>query len=172
VEGLRLAWAPVPPSRPARRKIAWELLRTLLDGVGVPDAVLTNPCPRCGGAHGPVRLDDDRWLAAVTYAGATAVVGILPRDGVEGLALDAEPLYDPVREAAGGIPGGVRRWVRVEAALKADGRGLAVEPATVEIIDVDDDRWIARFPGRAPVNGSDVDGPAGIIVCAAAVTVA
>ena len=172
MEGLRLAWAPVPPSRPGRRKIAWDLLCALLADAGAPDVVLTNPCPRCGEPHGPVQVDDDRWLAAVTYAGATAVVGILPRAGGDRFALDAEPLHDPVREAAGGIPGGVRRWVRVEAALKADGRGLAVEPATVAIIDVDDDHWIARFPGRAPVEGADTDGPPGILVCAAAVTAA
>ena len=52
-------------------------------------------------------------------------------------AIDAELETDPVRDAAGlnGILGArsgvrVRDWVRVEAALKADGRGLRVDPGS------------------------------------------
>jgi len=171
VEGLRLAWGPVPPGRIARREAAWALLRTLLAEAGAPEVVLTNPCPRCGGAHGPVQLRGAPWWAAVTYAGATAVVGILPRDAADGFALDAEPLHDPVREAAGGIPGGLRRWVRAEAALKADGRGLAVDAASVAIAGDDGDRWVARLPGTARVvHGAEVEGPPGVLVCAAVLT--
>ncbi len=172
MDGLRLAWGRVPVDRAARRSVAWALLRTLLADAGAPDAVLTNPCPTCGGPHGPVQVDDKRWFASVTYAGATAVVGILPRAGAAGFALDAEPLHDSVREAAGGAPGGLRRWVRVEAALKTTGFGLRVDPASIELVEDHDDRWTARIPGAAHiVHGADVDGPAATLVCAAVVAV-
>lgn len=169
MEGLRLAWGPVPPGRLARREAAWALLRTLLVDAGAPEVVLTNPCPRCGGPHGPVQVQGAPWRAAVAYAGATAVVGILPRDAAAAFALDAEPLHDPVREAAGGAPGGLRRWVRAEASLKARGSGLRIDPASVDIVDLDDEHWVATIPG-APfaVRGRDVDGPPAVLVCAAA----
>lgn len=173
MDGLRLAWARVPASRPDRRTVAWALLRGLLADAGMPHAVLTNPCPRCGGPHGPVRVDDERWFAAVTYAGATALVGILPRAGAAGFALDAEPVHDSVREAAGGAPGGLRRWVRVEAALKATGLGLRVDPASVHVIARDDGaEWSASVPDEArqgvvTARGQDLSGPPGILLCAA-----
>ncbi len=168
MEGLRLAWGSVPPGRIARRAAAWELLRSLLADAGAPDAVLTNPCPHCGGPHGPVQVHGAPWWAAVTYAGATAVVGILPRDAADAFALDAEPLHDPVREAAGGAPGGLRRWVRAEASLKALGWGLRIDPASIDAADLDDERWAAKIPG-APltVRGRDLDGPPAVLVCAA-----
>lgn len=170
MEGLRLAWARVPVSRPDRRTLAWALLRGLLADAGSPSAVLTNPCPRCGGPHGPVRVEDAAWRAGVTYAGGLALVGIVPGGG-GGFALDAEPLYDTVREAAGGVPGGVRRWVRVEAALKAVGAGLRIDSASVVLDEsTDETDWLAHVPETAAVvHGSDVGGPPGILLCAAMV---
>ena len=51
---LRLRWAPAPRAggRAQRRAVAWMLLRELAGG----DIGIDNPCPRCGGPHGPVRL--------------------------------------------------------------------------------------------------------------------
>lgn len=173
MEGLRLAWAPVPSSRDGRRTVAWGLLQGLLADAGTPSAELTNPCPTCGGPHGPVQVDDKRWFASVTYAGATAVVGILPRAGTAGFALDAEPLHDSVREAAGGAPGGLRRWVRVEAALKTTGFGLRVDPASIHVVARDDSSvWSAHVPdeaqqGLVAARGEDLSGPPGILLCAA-----
>lgn len=64
-----------------------------------------------------------------------------------GFAIDAEPFDDAVREAAGGAPGGLLRWVRTEAVLKADGRGLRVDPAAVVFVSEDDGgaAWTARL---------------------------
>lgn len=98
------------------------------------------------------------WLASVSYAGTIAVVAVHPRVHragfvPTGLGIDAEPLEDAVRNAAGGAPGGLLRWVRTEAALKADGRGLRIDPAHVEIAETIDG-WRARVPGRdCPVTG-------------------
>lgn len=170
MEGLRLAWAPAPSSRDGRRAVAWGLIRDLLRAEAVTEVRLTNPCPQCGGPHGPVRVEDAAWRAGVTYAGRFAVVGVVPGAG-GGFAVDAEPLHDTVREAAGGVPGGVRRWVRVEAALKAVGTGLRIDAASVRLEEsADGARWFADVPGVATtVHGVDLDGPPGILLSAAVV---
>lgn len=116
--------------------------------------------------------------ASVTYAGAFAIVALSPAVAV---GVDAELHHDARREVAGlqGVLGAgtepdVRDWVRVEAALKADGRGLRVEPSSVRVhlgdTDVLPRRWTAGVPGRAlPITGWDLTGPAGVLVSAAVV---
>lgn len=169
MDGLRLAWATVPTAlggRAARRDVAWRLARGLLAERGYPDAVLSNPCPRCGRAHGPVQVSGAPWRAAVAYAGTLAIVGVYP-DATLGFAIDAEPLVDPVRDAAGGVPGGLLRWVRVEAVLKADGRGLRVDPETVDLTERVGG-WTGRIPGTVgTIDGWEPEGPPGMLVSAA-----
>lgn len=170
MSAVRLAWAPVPAGTP-RREIAWGLLREL-----VPGALLSNPCPRCGGPHGPVRVEGAEVAASVTYAGDHAIVGVVALSQATALGIDAELAVDPQRDAAGlsgvlgeGRPADVRAWTRVEAALKADGRGLRVDPALVEVTE-GVGNWTARVPGRAvEVSGFDLAGPPGTIVSAAVV---
>ncbi|MFG6504423.1 chemotaxis protein CheY [Microbacterium sp. P05] len=170
-ETVHLVWAAVADGDD-RRDVAWSLIRTL-----VPAARISNPCPFCGGPHGPVRLDDAPLLASVTYAGVYAIVGLTARANASRLGIDAEPLVDGVRDRAGltgvlgrGRPADVRAWTRVEAALKADGRGLRIEPAEVEVTR-GASGWAARVPGRyAPLSGFDLTGPPGIVVSAALVT--
>lgn len=156
----RIARRAVPDGAP-RREVAWALVREL---AGV-DVELSNPCPRCGGAHGPVRVDGPPMLAAVAYAvrrgsGETvAVAAVVDAAGVDSgaatLGIDAEFVVDAVRDAAGGVPD-VRRWVRVEAALKADRRGLEVDPDAV-VIRRGGHGWSATVPGSDhSVLGSDV----------------
>lgn len=189
--GLQIAYARAPVmQRAARRQAAWGLLRGLLAGAGHEDPVLSNPCPRCGGPHGPVLLAEADgtplpWLAGVAYAGGYAVAAVHPRGAgagaVTAFAIDAEPLVDAVRDAAGGAPGGILRWVRTEAVLKARARGLRIDPADVEIaeaqtadVDLADlapGWWRARVAG-APARfvGAEPSGalvPPGILVSVA-----
>lgn len=171
---VRLAWERVAPGTP-RRETAWRLLREL-----APGARLSNPCPRCGGDHGPVRLDGGELgaevEASVTYAGDFAIVGIVARSAASALGIDAETGTDPQRDAAGlggilgeGRPADLRTWTRVEAALKADGRGLRVDAALVEVTE-HEHGWTARVPDRsAPLDGVDLEGPPGILVSAAVI---
>jgi 4'-phosphopantetheinyl transferase len=155
-----------------RREVAWSLLRDL-----VPGAALTNVCARCGGPHGAVRVAGAEVAASVTYAGRFAIVGVVSSDEADALGIDAELAVDEQRDAAGltGVLGpghdvDVRAWTRVESALKADGRGLRVDPALVEVTTREAGGWIARVPDRAePVIGCDLDGPAGVLVSAAIV---
>ncbi|WP_349428546.1 chemotaxis protein CheY [Microbacterium sp. LWS13-1.2] len=165
---LQLAWKVVPNGA-ARRDVAWDLLREML----APGAELSNPCARCGGPHGPVRTTDGSARPAVAYASGVAVAAVASR-GPGTFAIDAEVETDPVRDAAGlnGILGArsgvrLRDWVRVEAALKADGRGLRVDPGTVAVAPVGGQRWRAVVPGGPVIGGWDIGGPPGLVISAA-----
>jgi 4'-phosphopantetheinyl transferase len=164
---IRIAWREVArPGRDARRAVAWYLVRELAG----QDAAIDNRCPRCGGPHGPVTLSDSPYLASVTYAvggGRTvAIAGVIPGTDAAAFGLDAEPADREPGDALG-RPASVRDWVRVEAALKADRRGLRVDAASV-VVHADPPTWRAEVPGRPDVlRGIDLDGPDGIAVSAA-----
>lgn len=165
---VRLAWAPVPPGTP-RRETAWATLRSLL-----PDGVeLTQVCSRCGGPHGPIAVAGAPARVSVAYAGVFAIVAVADERVVSALGIDAELEVDPVRDAAGlaGVLGpgsspSVRAWTRVEAALKADGRGLRVDPARVRV-DGDGEGWSAHVDGGGVFAGWDATGPDGVLVSVA-----
>jgi 4'-phosphopantetheinyl transferase len=168
--GVRIAWRAVADGMP-RRDVAWELLRERLP----PGAAIDNPCPRCGGPHGPVRIRGARAVASVTYAGGRAIVALCAGEDAAGLravGIDAEPVQDARRDAAGlaGVLGpgeaSVRTWTRVEAALKADGRGLRIDPATVRI-EEHPGGWTARVPDGEPVIGWDAAGPDDLVISVA-----
>lgn len=165
---VRLAWAVVPEGE-ERRAVAWEVLRGML----APGARLTNPCPRCGGPHGPIQTTDAAARPAIAYAGATAVIAVAEA-GPGRFAIDAESERDQTRDAAGldgvlgtGRSATLRDWVRVEASLKADGRGLRVDPAAVRVTATGTSTWVAAVPGGDAVEGWDLEGPPGIVVSAA-----
>ncbi len=172
---IRLGWA-VAADRDSRRETAWRLLRDLIGQSGIR---LSNRCPRCGGDHGPVELEGAAVTASVSYAAEWAVVALAPAEAGS-MGVDAEPEVDTRRDRAGldGVLGAgsasARDWVRVEAALKADRRGLRIEPGAVHILGgTGTDQgagasWRARVPGRADaVLGWDLTGPPGILVSAA-----
>lgn len=175
---IRVGWATVA-DRDSRREAAWRLVRDL---IGEPGIRITNACPRCGADHGPVQIERAAVTASVSYAAEWAVVAIASA-GAGVVGVDAEPESDARRERAGmtGVlgaePASVRDWVRVEAALKADRRGLRVEPGLVRVTCVDGDSpaanasgaaWHAIVPGRGDViSGWDLDGPPGLLVSAA-----
>ncbi len=159
---LALAWAPVPPGTP-RRDVAWRLVRELAG----PGVTIANPCPRCGGPHGPVVLVGDDRRASVSYSGALAFAAVAPR-AVAALGLDAEPADRDRAGADLGAPATVRDWVRVEAVLKADGRGLSLDPADVGVKRDADGRLTARIGVRGAVfRVADLVGPPGHLVSAA-----
>jgi 4'-phosphopantetheinyl transferase len=102
-------------------------------------------CADCGGDHGrpEVETTDGRVLGASVSHTDTATFAAVSR-GIVGI--DAEPLlgapdrFVAIREVTGrdedAAPdgdGALRVWTAVEAVLKADGRGLAVDPRTVSL---------------------------------------
>jgi 4'-phosphopantetheinyl transferase len=169
--GISVQWAPVPPGT-ARRGIAWGLLRTL---VGEPDASITSACPHCGGPHGPVRIDGAGAVASVSYAGGFAIVCLAEETVAASVGVDAEAVSDPRRNATAmrgiihpGRSSSLREWTRVEAVLKADGRGLRVDPAAVALTE-GNGQWNAMIAGSdRRFIGWDVAGPPGILVSIAA----
>lgn len=125
----------------AGRMLLTDLL-TRRFGTGTVD---TGACPVCGGDHGPPVVHGVDARASVSYADSRAGGLVVAAVGeVARLGLDVEPeLTDSPaeRERADDlgrlldVPAGraVRRWTQVEAVLKADGRGLRVDPSLVRI---------------------------------------
>jgi len=110
--------------RDALREIAAEIV-----GADPADVTVRARCATCGGAHGRPVLGGSRALdglhASVAHAGDAVVVAV-SADGPIGI--DAEPRD---REAPPGMT--LAEWVRIEAVLKADGRGLLVDPSLVRV---------------------------------------
>ncbi len=170
---VQIAWVDVAEGVP-RRERAWDLVRAVLREAGSPPVILSQRCAQCGGPHGPVQTTPAHWRVSVAYAAGWAIVAVAPAAAVRAIGIDAEPWDDPRREAAGWrglLADGTRgalAWTRVEAALKADGRALRVDPALVRVRE-EDAGWIATIPGgAAPVRGIDVVGPDGVAVSVAA----
>lgn len=128
-------------------------------GVRAESIEVTAVCERCGAEHGRPRLHwpDAAWPPPTASLASCAdlVVAAIARAGTA-VGVDVEPGRVPreadvdrrraVVELLGGTQrSAIRRWVRAEAVLKADGRGLRVEPGRVAFDD-DRDRASARLP--------------------------
>ena len=129
---VHVSVVPVAPSadRPARTTAGRAALRALaadLVGADPADVTVRARCATCGGEHGRPVLGGSRALdglhASVAHAGDAVVVAV-STDGPIGI--DAEPRG---RQTPPGTTLG--EWVRIEAVLKADGRGLRVDPSRV-----------------------------------------
>lgn len=170
---VEVAWQEVAAGAD-RRATAWRLLGRLLPR----DAVLGNACPRCGAPHGPVAVTGAPFAASVSYAGGFAVVAAAARRDVSALGVDAEAVADGHRGEPGlaavlGLSSAtLTDWTRVEAVLKADGRGLRVDPGRVRV-QASAHGWTARVPAddglSRPVayRGWEVAGPPGLAISVA-----
>lgn len=160
----------------ARRLRGRRLLRAAATALWdvAAEPVVTARCPTCGGDHGrPVVSDPPsgrRLTGSVTHAGSATLVALGPTT----VGIDAEPLVgDPsrfvaIREVCGrsaaDIADGVealRLWTAIEAVLKADGRGLDVDPRRVSVDGAAGTTgataWIDDGP-RFALRGTVVDG--------------
>lgn len=137
------------PPRRAEFVTGRALVRALLADAfpGAEVAVTSAPCPRCGEPHGGVvasgaRPQDTRHagaVASVAHAEGLVVAAVAP-GRVRHLGVDLEPAraeHDRLADLAALIGGppedALRRWTLIEAVLKADGRGLQVDPAEVRL---------------------------------------
>ncbi len=133
-------------ARTAAGRAALRALAAELVGADPADVTVRARCATCGGAHGRPVLGGSRALdglhASVAHAGETVVVAVSP-DGPIGI--DAEPRG---RAAPPGMT--LAGWVWIEAVLKADGRGLAVDPARMRFADDAHGivAWIEGEPAR------------------------
>lgn len=168
--GIRIAWRAVP-ARSSRRDTSRALLAEMLPGAG-----FVSRCPLCGGDHGRIRVEGEDAEAAdaavsVSYVPGWAVVAVTrehARIGVDAAPADAAGLDRVLPGAAD-----ARAWARAEAVLKADGRGLAVDPARVSVHE-STDGWCARIIDRpdgrhstTEWRGWDLDGPEGVVAAVA-----
>ncbi len=198
--GIRLAWREVPADS-ARRAVSRALLAEL-----VPGARFRSRCPACGGDHGSIHVEGSDAAVSVSYVEGWAVA--VAAWGHERVGLDAVPvdagglervlpalvpagpadLASSARgawaDASGSSAAPARAWARVEAVLKADGRGLTVDARRVDVRG-DGGTWVARIlpsasRGRSPADagdaaearsrewhGWDLDGPANVVLAVA-----
>lgn len=157
---VEVRWRRVPAGA-VRRDVSRALLSELL-----PGASFVARCARCGGAHGRLRVTRADAAVSVSYVDGWAFVATA--SGPARLGLDAVPAAAPGLERV--LPGAdARTWARVEAVLKADGRGLALDPASVRFRDPipDGADWAARIGDGPALTGWDVEGPAGVVLAVA-----
>ena len=111
------------------------LLRELaaeLTGLPLESITVTAACPDCGREHGQPRVDGV--FVSLSHAGGVTVAAASADAPV---GIDIEPRDAPperlaaIHDVAGGDD--LAHWTRVEAVLKADGRGLRVDPRAVGI---------------------------------------
>ncbi|WP_150958688.1 4'-phosphopantetheinyl transferase family protein [Microbacterium testaceum] len=185
--GIRVAWREIPAGA-VRRDVSRALLRELL-----PDARFLSRCGACGGDHGRVHVEGADAAVSVSYADGWAVVAVAwghGSIGVDAVSADAVgiervlPSEADLRPAGAAASAQARMWARVEAVLKADGRGLAVDPRDVEVT-LDGAEWSARvrssLSGGASARegggaegrdrmwrGWDLHGPDGVVLAVAA----
>lgn len=174
-------------TRAERSAAAWTLVGRLLRDVA-PDVVpgppsspaVTRRCARCGStSHGkpevPVALAAGWHVSVSTTDGRVAAA--LSDDGpvgvdVESISAAARPetvavaLHPAERRTLGSLAdaAAARRlaatWARKEAALKATGDGLALDPATILLTAPDDARGGPGGPGLS----GEPDGSPGVLV--------
>jgi 4'-phosphopantetheinyl transferase len=130
-ERARIAVDPHPERFLAGRMLLRELAAELT-GRDPASTTVTAACPDCGLEHGGPRVDG--LFVSLSHAGefvvaaasATGPVGV-DAERRDGGADRVAALHD----VAGGDS--LEHWTRVEAVLKADGRGLRVDPREVGI---------------------------------------
>lgn len=162
--------ATPPVDRTRRTEAGRVVLRALvgrLAAIEPREVVIEARCPDCGAPHGrPVVMGPDAAKTirvSLAYAGTAivAAVSVESAIGVDaelrstGTTPDAARRDAARREAVRSISGTdsdsvdpLIRWTRIEAVLKADGRGLRVDPSAVAFI-ADTDRLRATVAGGA-----------------------
>ncbi|HWH97717.1 MAG TPA: 4-phosphopantetheinyl transferase [Pseudolysinimonas sp.] len=116
------------------------LLRRLvaeMTGEAPADVEVTAVCPDCDIEHGKPLAGAPGLHVSLSHT-ADLVVAAASWDGAIGVDVEARQLTATLLRAIGSVAGeaSLEHWTRVEAILKADGRGLRVDPSTVSIADV------------------------------------
>ncbi len=134
-EGVRIAWARTAPDD--RRETGRALIRALAAELAPgADPRIEQRCPVCGGPHGRPLLPHAPLRASAAYADPWVVVAVAREQDAEAVGIDVE-LEGSAPELsllfAPEDPPDLRGWTAIEAALKADGRGLMIPPDQVRL---------------------------------------
>ncbi|MGJ0390830.1 hypothetical protein [Microbacterium sp. CGR1] len=145
------------------------LISALVQSIRGPGEVLLDSrCHRCGGEHGRPRTAEVS--LSVSHSGDLVVVAAAAGTAPLGVDIEAWSAAGRVSELGSLFPVGaapdVAGWTRVEAAVKADGRGFEVDPSAVIMHDgprdVHPQAWSAALPGRATrIEVATLSGPPG-----------
>lgn len=116
------------------------LLATLVPEAASGAGFIESVCDQCGGDHGRPRVAGAPFAVSVSYAGDMVAAAVASTDSASAVGIDIERRTsvddDPLNELAGlfapRTPPGLREWTEIEAAVKADGRGLRIPPSDVE----------------------------------------
>lgn len=146
---IELRLVPLDTSRDDGFRLGRALLRETaarLTSQPADEIVITAICPDCGGNHGKPTTSLGIFVSLSRCAGA--IVAVASRVGPIGV--DVEPV-DGAAGREGAIRAltghaSVRHWTHVEAVLKADGRGLRVDPSLVSVRG--DEATVADRPTR------------------------
>ena len=168
----RERWTRLVQPRDATAYLELHLLarREIGRQVGVPAAALRfdRACPDCGRQHGVPRLLDDHGLHLSLSRSGSVVALALSRSGPVGVDVDQVggtqfsgyedvALHADERDQTASGFADATTWVRKEAALKALGVGLRVDPTTFA---APPRRGRPRMvPGMPPVTVVDLDVP-------------
>ena len=124
------------------RGLAGELL-----GIAADEVALSATCADCGGPHGAPVIAGTDLRVSLSHADGLAVA-VARRGAAVGVDVERSVLPAERLAAIGTLTGraSVRHWTRVEAVLKADGRGLRVDPSLVvidtEVASLGGDRYV------------------------------
>lgn len=174
----------------AGRSLLADLIEELTD---VADLGFTTTCERCGADHGRPRLERAPVEVSLSYAGSVVAVAAARQTDAAAVGVDIErepsegpltPLRDLERLFAPAEAPDTQGWTLIEAALKADGRGVTVDLAQVKVGEIGTGRLrgsrAVRIPSRdsgdagvdAGVDAGAIAGPSGFVLSAAMVPAA
>ena len=148
------------------------LIRTLVVGLGGGDDVpLDSSCAGCGEDHAAPRTPG--FVLSVSHAEDLVAVAVSRGSAPLGVDLERNSAEDRVAELGPMFPAGsapdLAGWTRIEAAVKADGRGVEIDPNTVRLEPARSVPpaagplvWSAVLPGRrSPLQVATLPGPDG-----------
>ncbi|MFS0733932.1 hypothetical protein ABC304_03310 [Microbacterium sp. 1P10UB] len=133
-------------------------------------------CTTCGEDHGRPRAVGAPLALSVAYAGPLVVAAAARREEVGAVGVDVERESGAV-DLSGLAPAGASGlvgWTRIEAVLKADGRGIRLDPGEVRIDPTAPGPLLrqatARLPGRDKgIEVATVTGPAAHLLSVAVI---
>lgn len=155
----------------AGRALIRELVRRIR---GSDEVRLSSRCARCGADHGRPRsagvslsVSHAEDLVVVAATAGSTLLGV----DVEQAAADGR-LDGLGRLFPDGSAPDLAAWTRIEAAVKADGRGFEIEPSEVLLgpssDGVEPRVWSAALPGRLePLEVTTLVGPPGYVLSVA-----
>ncbi|WEK62190.1 MAG: hypothetical protein P0Y60_05400 [Candidatus Microbacterium colombiense] len=157
------------------RALIRDLVRRLGGG---PLVALDSTCVRCGDHHAVPRTAG--FVISVSHAGDLVVVGVAKGSALLGVDVEAAAADSRVAElgpmfAPRPAPD-LAEWTRIEASIKADGRGVSIDPGAVRLspvptqasLGVGPPLWEAVLPARSsPLRVATLAGPVGFVLSAA-----